>query len=113
MMRAIQALRGLHFFLLSPANLSYMTSGVTEREKRIILEQVEQGRGAEMLPFPFMGWVTCIADTAYDWLDCSALRGSGLFNNVHTSRTGDFSQAQANFSSARLAHRRNVSRNLR
>ena len=86
----LSSARLTHFFLLSPANLSYMTSGVTEREKRIILEQaVKQRRGAEMLPFPFMGWVTCIADTAYDWLF------SGLLNNVHTSSTGDFSQAQA------------------
>lgn len=89
----LSSARLTHFFLLSPANLSYMTSGVTEREKRIILEQAvtlnKGGRGAEMLPFPFMGWVTCIANTAYDWLF------SGILNNVHTSRAGDFSQAQA------------------
>ncbi len=34
-----------------------------------------------------MGWVTCIANTAWDW------QFSGLLNNVHTSRDGDFSQA--------------------
>jgi len=33
-----------------------------------------------MLPFPFMGWVDCIADTAWDW------QFSGLLNNVHTAR---------------------------
>ena len=44
-----------HFFLLSPASLTYMMSGVTDREKRIIKEQVECGDGDQMLPFPFMG----------------------------------------------------------
>ena len=34
-----------HFFLLSPANLTHMMSGVTEREKRIIKDQVERGDG--------------------------------------------------------------------
>ena len=77
-----------HFFLLSPANLTYMTSGVTNREKQIIKEQVERGNGDKMLPFPFMGWVECIANTAYDW------QFSGLLNNVHTAKDGDFSQAE-------------------
>ncbi|MBQ9697271.1 MAG: alpha/beta fold hydrolase [Acidaminococcaceae bacterium] len=77
-----------HFFLLSPANLSYMMSGVTEWEKRSIREQVERGDGDEMLPFPFMGWVECIANTAWDW------QFSGLLNNVHTETDGDFSQAE-------------------
>lgn len=77
-----------HFFLLSPANLTYMMSGVTEREKKIIKEQVERGDGDQMLPFPFMGWVECIANTAYDW------QFSGLLNNVHTAKDGDFSQAE-------------------
>ena len=77
-----------HFFLLSPANLTYMMSGVTEREKQEILAQVDRGDGDKMLPFPFMGWVECIASTAYDW------QFSGLLNNVHTSKDGDFSQAE-------------------
>ena len=77
-----------HFFLLSPANLTYMMSGVTKREKQIIRDQVERGAGNEMLPFPFMGWVECIANTAYDW------QFSGLLNNVHTAKDGDFSQAE-------------------
>ena len=77
-----------HFFFLSPANLSYMMSGVTDREKQMIRDQVGRGDGKKMLPFPFMGWVTCIADTAWDW------QFSGLLNNVHTSRDGDFSQAE-------------------
>ncbi|MBO5636008.1 MAG: alpha/beta fold hydrolase [Acidaminococcaceae bacterium] len=76
------------FFLLSPANLSYMMSGVTERQKQMIREQVERGDGDRMLPFPFMGWVECIANTAYDW------QFSGLLNNVHTETDGDFSQAE-------------------
>ena len=77
-----------HFFLLSPANLTYMMSGVTDREKQIIRAQVERGDGDKVLPFPFMGWVECIANTAYDW------QFSGLLNNVHTAKDGDFSQAE-------------------
>ncbi len=77
-----------HFFLLSPANLTYMMSGVTAAEKKMIRKQVERGDGDQMLPFPFMGWVECIANTAYDW------QFSGILNNVHTARDGDFSQAQ-------------------
>ena len=76
------------FFLLSPANLSYMMSGVTERQKQMIREQVERGDGDRMLLFPFMGWVECIANTAYDW------QFSGLLNNVHTETDGDFFQAE-------------------
>ena len=63
-------------------------SGVTEREKKIIKEQVERGDGDQMLPFSFMGWVECIANTAWDW------QFSGLLNNVHTAKDGDFSQAE-------------------
>ena len=59
-----------------------MMSGVTEREKDIIRDQVARGDGGRMLPFPFMGWVDCIADTAYDW------QFSGLLNNAHSSKTG-------------------------
>lgn len=77
-----------HFFLLSPANLTYMMSGVTSWEKQMIREQVNRGDGDRMLPFPFMGWVECIANTAYDW------QFSGLLNNVHTAKGGDFSQAE-------------------
>lgn len=80
------------FFLLSPANLTYMMSGVTDYEKRLIKDQVERGDGDKRLPFPFMGWVECIAHTAWDW------QFSGLLNNVHTSPKGDFSQA------AKLTH---------
>ncbi len=77
-----------HFFLLSPANLDYMMSGVTDKEKAVIKEQVARGDGDRMLPFPFMGWVDCIANTAYDW------EFSGILNNVHTAKDADFSQAE-------------------
>lgn len=77
-----------HFFLLSPANLTYMMSGVTAREKQMIKDQVKRGDGDKLLPFPFMGWVECIANTAYDW------QFSGVLNNVHTAHDGDFSQAE-------------------
>lgn len=76
------------FFLLSPANLTYMMSGVTAREKQMIKDQVECGDGDKMLPFPFMGWVECIANTAYDW------QFSSMLNNVHTAHDGDFTQAE-------------------
>jgi len=66
-----------HFFFLSPANIEHMMSGVTEWEKEMIKKQVKRGDGNKMLPFPFMGWVECIAYTAYDW------QFSGLLNNVH------------------------------
>ncbi len=77
-----------HFFLLSPANLTHMMSGVSDRELRMIQEQVERGDGDKLLPFPFMGWVDCIADTAYDWAF------TDLLNNVHTDPNGDFSEAE-------------------
>lgn len=79
------------FFLLSPANLTHMMSEVTDREKDYIHQEVEKGRGDRLLPFYFMGWVQCIAYTAYDWL-------SGTLNNVHVESDGDFSQAE------KLAH---------
>lgn len=77
-----------HFLLLSPANLDYMTSGVTANERHIIKQLYEQGAGDKMLPFLLMGWVKCIVATAYDWVH------SGLLNNVHTSPDGDFSQVE-------------------
>lgn len=77
-----------HFLLLSPANLDYMTSGITADERHIIKQLYEQGAGDKMLPFLLMGWVECIVATAYDWVH------SGLLNNVHTSPDGDFSQAE-------------------
>ena len=46
----------------------------------------ETGRGGDMLPFQLMGWVPCIADTAFDWLFSDTL------NNVHVEPEKDFSQ---------------------
>lgn len=70
------------FILLSPANLSYMMSGVTEGEKDFIHRVVRYGQGDKILPFAFMGWVVCTANTANDWL-------SGILDN-----TNDFSQLE-------------------
>ena len=75
-----------HFLLLSPANLDYMTSGVTSMEREIVKRLMACGAGDKMLPFLLMGWVQCTVATAHDWLF------SGLLNNVHTSPDGDFSQ---------------------
>ena len=77
-----------HFILLSPANLTWLMKNVTEREKQIILEYVESGNENKILPFYFMGWVECIAKTAYQWLFTPTL------NNVHVEADGDFSQAE-------------------
>ncbi len=76
-----------HFILLSPANISYMTKGVTAQEKAIISKMIRYGKGENILPFPFMGWVICTANTAADW------RLSDILNNVHVG-DGDFSQAE-------------------
>ena len=75
-----------HFLLLLPANLTYMMSGVSQREKHIIKEMFDRGDGEKMLPFAFMGWVVCIAATAYDWV-------YGNLNNAHVEEDGDFSDA--------------------
>lgn len=71
------------FLLLSPANLSYMMSGVTDDEKKIIKKFVDYGQGEKILPFAFMGWVVCTANTANDWL-------SGILDNT----TKNFSQVE-------------------
>ena len=75
-----------HFILLSPANLTHLMKDVTEKEREAVRQQVERGEGQKMLPFPFMGWVPCVADTAYQWLFTSTL------NNVHVEADGDFSE---------------------
>ncbi|MBR1672355.1 MAG: DUF1749 domain-containing protein [Fretibacterium sp.] len=74
------------FILFSPANLTYLTGGVTEAEKRTVREQVARGDGQKRLPFCLLGWIPCVADTAYQWLFTSML------NNVHVERDGDFSE---------------------
>ncbi len=66
-----------HFLLLSPANLDAMMAGVTQQEKDSIRKMVDEGRGEQMLPFYFMGWVECVARTAWQWLFTNWL------NNVH------------------------------
>lgn len=75
------------FLLMSPANVSYMLSGVSQQERHEVETMVRRGRGQEVLPFMLMGWVQCTADTAYQWLFTTTL------NNAHTSEDGDFSQA--------------------
>ena len=75
-----------HFLLLSPANLEWLMKGVTVQEKNIVRSMHDNGKGKDMLPFAFMGWVPCIADTAYDWLFSDTL------NNVHVEADKDFSQ---------------------
>lgn len=77
------------FVLLSPANLTYMTSGTTERERQIVRDYMATGRAEEMLPFALMGWAPCVARTAHQWLFEPTL------NNAHTEPDGDFSQAEA------------------
>ena len=77
-----------HFIFLSPANLTYMMQGVTEKEKAFVRAQVERGEGQKLLPFYFMGWVVCVADTAYQWLFTTTL------NNAHVEPDGDFSEAE-------------------
>ena len=75
-----------HFILFSPANLTHMMSGVTDYERELIRQQVERGDGNKLLPFYFMGWVRCIANTAYDWAF------TDMLNNVHLERDADFTQ---------------------
>ena len=72
-----------HFILMSPANLTHMMSGVSESEKDFIERIVRYGQGEKILPFYFMGWVVCTANTAHDWL-------SGVLDNAR----GNFSQAE-------------------
>ena len=70
------------FILMSPANLAYMMSGVTAGEKDFVEKIVRYGHGEKNLPFAFMGWVVCTANTAHDWL-------SGVLDN-----TNDFTQLE-------------------
>lgn len=46
------------------------------------------GKKSMSLPFYFMGWVVCVADTAYQWLFTTTL------NNAHVEPDGDFSEAE-------------------
>ncbi|WP_350455101.1 alpha/beta fold hydrolase [Slackia heliotrinireducens] len=81
------------FMLLSPANLTHMTSGTSEEQRALVREYMATGRAEEMLPFALMGWAPCVARTAHQWLFEPTL------NNAHTEADGDFSQAE------RITHR--------
>ncbi|PDS41173.1 alpha/beta hydrolase [Rhizobium anhuiense] len=76
------------FILLSPANIKHLTSVVTEGQKELVREYIDRGMGQVLLPFPLLGWLPCIADTAYQWLYTDTL------DNVHVEADGDFSQAE-------------------
>lgn len=76
------------FILLSPANIRHLTSQVSEQEKSIVAQFRENGRGQELLPFDFIGWLPCVADTAWQWLYSDTL------NNVHVEADRDFSQVE-------------------
>lgn len=76
-----------HFIFLSPANIEYMTRNVSAVQRKYIREAVEHGYGDKMLPFPFMYWLDCTANTAYQWLYDEDIR------NVHVEKDKDFSQA--------------------
>lgn len=78
-----------HFLLMSPANLEWLMIDVSQKDKDTVRSFVENGKDKDMLPFAFMGWVPCIADTAYDWLFTDTL------NNVHVESDKDFSQVSA------------------
>lgn len=77
-----------HFFLLSPANVTHMTSVVPPQQRRIIERLHKSGRGSERLPFDLLGWLPCTADTGWDWVF------SDILNNVHTKRGGDYAQTE-------------------
>ena len=77
-----------HFILLSPANIEHLTKYVTDREKEIVREYVKNGWGNKIIPFDLLGWIHCIADTAWQWLFTDTL------NNVHVENNKDFSQAE-------------------
>ena len=76
------------FILLSPANIKHLTSVVTDEERKLVLDYIDSGRGQVLLPFPLLGWLPCVADTAYQWLDTDTL------DNVHVEADGDFSQVE-------------------
>lgn len=77
-----------HFIFLSPANIGYLTSVVTEQEKAIIRQQIEQGHGDKLLPFPLLGWINCIASTAQAWVF------DNILDNVHVEKDRDFSAVE-------------------
>ena len=78
-----------HFILLSPANLTHMMSGVSDGEKDFIEKLVRYGQGDKILPFYFMGWVACTANTAHDWL-------SGILDNTNGKNLSQLEQITHN-----------------
>lgn len=64
------------FILMSPANLSHMMSDVSDGERDFIEKMVRYGQGDKILPFAFMGWVICTANTAHDGI-------SGILDNTN------------------------------
>ena len=57
-------------------------SGVSDGKKVFIEKLVRYGQGNKILPFYFMGWVACTANTAHDWLSGVLDNESGNFNQV-------------------------------
>ena len=61
---------------------------MTDREKEIVREYIKNGWGNKIIPFDVLGWIHCIADTAWQWLFTDTL------NNVHVENNRDFSQVE-------------------
>lgn len=76
------------FLLISPANIKRLTDTVSEKEKLVVKQLVESGKGKQILPFQLFGWLPCTADTADQWLNSTTL------DNVHTRKNADFSQVE-------------------
>lgn len=76
------------FILLSPANIKHLTSVVSDEQKKLVCQYVSDGRGQTMLPFDLLGWLPCLADTAYQWLYTDTL------DNVHVEADRNFSQVE-------------------
>lgn len=77
------------FILLSPANLKYLTSIVTEEEKKAILNQRQRGNGNQRMPFQLLGWIPGTANTDYQWVF------DNILDNVHVDPCSDFSQVES------------------
>ncbi|QQP27651.1 alpha/beta hydrolase [Lactobacillus ultunensis] len=77
-----------HFIFLSPANVRYLTSYLSNAEKQEIMDKVKNGQGEEMLSFSMFGWLPAKARTAEQWLN------SPVIDNVHSGDAGDFSQLE-------------------
>ncbi len=78
-----------HFIFLSPANLEYLTSVVTDKEKSAILTQKRRGQGGKRMSFDLLGWIPGTANTDYQWVF------DNILNNVHVEPGKDFSQVAA------------------